>query len=77
MAWTVVMRASWMSYLSRMALAMDPRLLVVQNAHKTKFGFDAHNNNLGVVLGRVRGDDLLGAAINDGLGAHPTSLGSR
>ena len=30
-------------------------------------GVDARADNLGVVLGRGRGDNLLGAAIDDGL----------
>ena len=49
MEWTVVMRASWMLYSSRMALAMGLRPLVVE----TNVGVDAHNNDLGVLLGGV------------------------
>ena len=48
-----VMKASWMLYLSWMALITGLRLLVAQNAHEKKCGFDAHTDDLGVVLGRV------------------------
>ena len=53
MAWTMAMRASWMSYSSRMALTMGLRPLVVQNTHEMKFGFDAHDDDLRVVLDGV------------------------
>ena len=49
-------------------------MLVVQEVYETNFGLDAHDNDLGVVLGGGQGDDLfgadlLGAAIDDGLDA--------
>ena len=64
----MVIRVFWMLYVTWMALAMGPRPVVVQKVDETEFGVDAHNNNLGVVLGRVQGDDLLGAVVNDDLG---------
>ena len=58
-----------MLYLSRMALTMGPRPLVVQDVHETNFGVDARNDDLGVLLGGVQGDGLLGAVGNDSLSA--------
>ena len=69
------MTVFWMSYSSRIALTMGPRPLVVQDAHETNVGVDAHSNDLGVRLGGVRGDNLLGAAGNDSLSAPPNLIG--